>query len=381
MRRGPRDRCRVACAADSRWIGFAERRPRASHPTRHPVQSGGDAELRGDHRRIRAHRTHGARRVRGRSGRRSPAGPSGAPAAAVVLVGNAGGELWPRFQAGRRDEPHPLDTWTCRTVEPRAAALGVRAIYPNDRPYQPFQRWAMRAEPVAPSPIGLLIHPDHGLWHAYRAALLLDTAPADLPAREDRPSPCTGSLTLRHRGAPNTARHAHHPQRSRRMDRAQHARHRQSDRRWNGSVLHGGLRRRSPHARARESRSPAIAQGDGRRGLTTRWAPSRRSTRGTASAAECCSSGLGEADRHPGHARLTRRRAAVLSWRRSSPFPPARTMNDRNGEREQRRRGTRAGSARASAGAMCTTSASNTSTTIRPIARRSTRSCCGRSVG
>ena len=120
-----------------------------------------------------------------------PAGPSGAPAAAVVLVGNAGGELWPHFQAGRRDEPHPLDTWTCRTVEPRAAALGVRAIYPNDRPYQPFQRWAMRAEPVAPSPIGLLIHPDHGLWHAYRAALLLDTTPADLPAREDRPSPCT----------------------------------------------------------------------------------------------------------------------------------------------------------------------------------------------
>jgi hypothetical protein len=120
-----------------------------------------------------------------------PAAPSGAPAGAVVLLGNAGGELWPRFQAGRRDERDPLDRWTARTVEPRAAALGVGTVYPNDRPYQPFQRWAMRAEPVAPSPIGLLIHPDHGLWHAYRAALLLDTAPDDLPPREDRPSPCT----------------------------------------------------------------------------------------------------------------------------------------------------------------------------------------------
>jgi len=119
-----------------------------------------------------------------------PAGPSGAPAGAVVLLGNAGGELWPQFQAGRRDEPDPLDRWTARTVEPRAAALAVGTVYPNDRPYQPFQRWAMRAEPVAPSPIGLLIHPDHGLWHAYRAALLLDTAPDDLPEREDRPSPC-----------------------------------------------------------------------------------------------------------------------------------------------------------------------------------------------
>jgi epoxyqueuosine reductase QueG len=48
----------------------------------------------------------------------------------------------------------------------------------------------MRAEAVAPSPIGLLVHPDHGLWHAYRAALLLDRVPPDLPARDDRPSPC-----------------------------------------------------------------------------------------------------------------------------------------------------------------------------------------------
>jgi hypothetical protein len=119
-----------------------------------------------------------------------PPGADGTPAGAVVLLGNAGTEMWPRFAAGREDEPDPLDAWTQRTVDPRAAALGVRAIYPNHRPYQPFQRWAMRAEPVAPSPIGLLIHPDHGLWHAYRAALLLDRAPADLPAREDRPSPC-----------------------------------------------------------------------------------------------------------------------------------------------------------------------------------------------
>jgi len=119
-----------------------------------------------------------------------PAGLAGTAAGAVVLLGNAGAELWPSFTAGRREEPEPLDAWTERTVAPRAARLRVRALYPNDRPYQPFQRWAMRAEPVATSPIGLLIHPDHGLWHAYRAALLLDRAPADLPAREDRPSPC-----------------------------------------------------------------------------------------------------------------------------------------------------------------------------------------------
>jgi hypothetical protein len=108
-----------------------------------------------------------------------------------VLLGNAGGDLWRAFSAGRREEPHPLDSWTRRTVDPVAVRLGARAVYPNDRPYQPFQQWAMRAEPVAPSPIGLLVHPDYGLWHAYRAALLFDRAPEGLPARDDRPSPCS----------------------------------------------------------------------------------------------------------------------------------------------------------------------------------------------
>jgi hypothetical protein len=114
----------------------------------------------------------------------------GPPARAIVLIGNAGGRLWPAFAAERRDEPHPLDAWARRTVDPLATRLGARAVYPNDRPYQPFQQWAMRAEPVALSPIGLLVHPDYGLWHAYRAALLFDRAPEGLPVREDRPSPC-----------------------------------------------------------------------------------------------------------------------------------------------------------------------------------------------
>jgi Fe-S-cluster-containing hydrogenase component 2 len=35
----------------------------------------------------------------------------------------------------------------------------------------------------------VLIHPDHGLWHAYRAALLFAVR-LDVPPRDGRPAPC-----------------------------------------------------------------------------------------------------------------------------------------------------------------------------------------------
>jgi hypothetical protein len=55
-----------------------------------------------------------------------------------------------------------------------ARQVGARAVFPSDKPYLPFQRWAMRAEGLKPSPLGILMHPVYGLWHAYRGALLFD---------------------------------------------------------------------------------------------------------------------------------------------------------------------------------------------------------------
>ena len=111
----------------------------------------------------------------------------------LVLLGNAGPALWRAFGAagGNVDiEPNPLDRWTRRTVTPLAAALGAVALFPFDGPpYLPFQRWAAKAEGLSASPLGILIHPDFGLWHAYRAALLF-ARKIDLPRREIRESPC-----------------------------------------------------------------------------------------------------------------------------------------------------------------------------------------------
>jgi hypothetical protein len=67
---------------------------------------------------------------------------------------------------------------------------GATALFPFDGPpHLPFQRWAQRAESVHISPIGLLIHPDFGLWHAYRGALAFSDR-LDLPRTDYRPSPC-----------------------------------------------------------------------------------------------------------------------------------------------------------------------------------------------
>lgn len=111
-----------------------------------------------------------------------------------VLIGNAGPDMWRRFSAERRDEPDPLDSWTRRTLDRVAGALAdeigpVAVIYPFDGPpYPPFQRWAVAAGIAFPSPIGPLIHPVHGLWHAYRGAFQLAEALPHPPP--PGPSPC-----------------------------------------------------------------------------------------------------------------------------------------------------------------------------------------------
>lgn len=125
----------------------------------------------------------------------------GRAARAVLMVGNVGrpsldgmggDPMWRAFAEQRTRFPgnHPMNDWTRATIDPIAREIGAIALYPFDGPpYRPFQRWAMRAEPVSPSPLGLFIHPTYGLWHAYRAALVFAEA-IDVPPRVEMASPC-----------------------------------------------------------------------------------------------------------------------------------------------------------------------------------------------
>jgi hypothetical protein len=110
-------------------------------------------------------------------------------AATIVLIGNAGEAMWEAFAPHIDGEKNPLDRWTKGVVDPIAEKFEARAVYPFDPEVPPFQRWALCAETVHSSPLGILIHPKYGLWHAYRAALLFPER-LDLPQRSDAANPC-----------------------------------------------------------------------------------------------------------------------------------------------------------------------------------------------
>jgi ferredoxin len=115
----------------------------------------------------------------------------------IVLAGMVGREGWNAFAASPEASDgfaDPLDRWSRRLIESLARELGGKALFPfGGPPFLPFQRWAQRAEPVHSSPIGLLIHPYYGLWHAYRGARgfpeeLVVAKPAPVP------SPCESCM-------------------------------------------------------------------------------------------------------------------------------------------------------------------------------------------
>ncbi|MFO1061932.1 MAG: ferredoxin [Dongiaceae bacterium] len=122
-----------------------------------------------------------------------PALPGGRAAATLILAGTVGSAWWADFAPSpeaRDGAADPLDRWSRRLLTDLAARHAAAALFPfGGPPYLPFQRWAGRAEPVAPSPLGILIHPEYGLWHAYRGALAFAERLA-LPAPPAAPNPC-----------------------------------------------------------------------------------------------------------------------------------------------------------------------------------------------
>lgn len=94
-----------------------------------------------------------------------------------LLIGNAGQDMWhvfsksPEYADGEKD---PMNRWTKRVLDEIASLLGASVVYPFDEPYWPFQRLAQKAANAQPSPLGILIHSEFGLWHAFRGLIIFD---------------------------------------------------------------------------------------------------------------------------------------------------------------------------------------------------------------
>jgi ferredoxin len=125
--------------------------------------------------------------------------PDGRAVAGVWMVGVIGSAFWPHFKTSTffgDGLPDPLDRWSRAIGEDLATRWGGRALFPFEGPpYHPFQRWADRAEATQASRMMLRIHPQHGLWHAYRFALALPEAtatatPDSIPAPVRAPDLC-----------------------------------------------------------------------------------------------------------------------------------------------------------------------------------------------
>ena len=107
----------------------------------------------------------------------------------LLLVGNAGPAMWRRFTEERLSDRQTLDDWSSSVLRPLADRLDAAVFFPFSQPYMPFQRWAARSGLVHTSPLGMSIHGEYGLWHAYRAAFAFAEA-LDIPSPADAPSPC-----------------------------------------------------------------------------------------------------------------------------------------------------------------------------------------------
>lgn len=112
----------------------------------------------------------------------------------LLMIGNAGSSSWPNFiksveyQDGLAD---PMDRWSKRIANKLRNQFGGFVAFPFDGPpYYPFVSWANNGGMSSISTLGLSIHTEFGLWHAYRFALFIPASKVKLPKLEKSINPC-----------------------------------------------------------------------------------------------------------------------------------------------------------------------------------------------
>lgn len=110
----------------------------------------------------------------------------------LVLLASTGRRLWSHVDRSLED---PIDTWSLEALRQLRTRLPwtTRLLFPSPpgAPQVDVLAAGRAAGWAHPSPLGIGVHPEHGLWMGYRGLLEVQ---ADLPERGvlDAPSPCDG---------------------------------------------------------------------------------------------------------------------------------------------------------------------------------------------
>jgi hypothetical protein len=112
----------------------------------------------------------------------------------LILLGNSGPALWRLLRGRVATEPHAFDRHSTDTagtlVRDYLGDAPFMLLYPGATPLA-LQRLGEAAGWGRPSLLGLSIHPRHGTWFAYRAALLVGRRlPASAPPALPLADPC-----------------------------------------------------------------------------------------------------------------------------------------------------------------------------------------------
>lgn len=94
-----------------------------------------------------------------------------------VMVANFGQKMWPSFTASSHyndGQSDPLNRWSSEVLGQVAKQFDGDLRLPFERPFLPFQNWAKRTGKVETSPLGILIHPEYGLWFGLRGVLFVN---------------------------------------------------------------------------------------------------------------------------------------------------------------------------------------------------------------
>jgi len=109
----------------------------------------------------------------------------------LILLSPHEPAFWPGFQDTpeyRDGTPDPMDRWSRRVITDWAEELGATPLFPfGGPPYQPFVSWALATGRVHSSPLGMVVHPEAGLFLSFRGAIAL---PFEAPVPAVCSHPC-----------------------------------------------------------------------------------------------------------------------------------------------------------------------------------------------